>query len=413
MAPSSVPDSARRFSSNIGNTPKGASVRSSLSTLRPLALLLVSSSTPAFAEAGLDPAGLYSLAAPSVVVVLAQTAHGVSQGSGVVVGDRQIVTNDHVVRGATSPFILIRQGDSAWRAELENTDPAHDLAILGVVLRRNEKFQLPPVKLRRANTLRVGERVYAIGSPRGLERTLSEGLISGIPVVETTTIIQTTASISPGSSGGGLFDAKGNLVGITTLYLKDSQNLNFAVSPDDVETLQKLPDRPISYSLAPSPPTTTPAGVTAAASTGGAPSAELPTALKTVQAVVLYTESKGPVATAGGMTDKWIHGRVAARLRKHGIWVFDSPAGARKAEKFALPLFVEVHSMNITDTVFYPWKLDITLMDTADFTDGSKNLITLWNFNTYGYGGSDVVLDQLTETIDTSLDDLAAKLAKP
>jgi hypothetical protein len=74
----------------------------------------------------------------------------------------------------------------------------------------------------------VGEPVYAVGAPQGLELSLSEGIVSqlrgGPPP-----LIQTTVAISQGSSGGGLFNAEGELVGITTFYLKDSQNLNFAV----------------------------------------------------------------------------------------------------------------------------------------------------------------------------------------
>jgi hypothetical protein len=70
--------------------------------------------------------------------------------------------------------------------------------------------------------------VFAIGNPRGLERTLSEGLVSALRPEAKTNVIQTTAAISPGSSGGGLFDARSRLVGITTSMRKNSQSLNFA-----------------------------------------------------------------------------------------------------------------------------------------------------------------------------------------
>ncbi len=76
---------------------------------------------------------------------------------------------------------------------------------------------------------KVGQRVYAIGAPQGLELTLSEGLISALRGTDKGAIIQTTAPVSPGSSGGGLFNSSGQLVGIVTFQRKSGQNLNFAL----------------------------------------------------------------------------------------------------------------------------------------------------------------------------------------
>jgi S1-C subfamily serine protease len=94
--------------------------------------------------------------------------------------------------------------------------------------------------------LQVGERVFAIGAPEGLDLTLSEGIISrlevwkpeGVPDAESMVEqIQTTAAISPGSSGGGLFDQAGRLIGITTSSIRGAQNLNFAIPVSDVQSL--------------------------------------------------------------------------------------------------------------------------------------------------------------------------------
>lgn len=79
-----------------------------------------------------------------------------------------------------------------------------------------------------ADAIRIGARVYAIGAPRGMELTISEGIVSSLREHAGIRFIQTTAAISPGSSGGGLFDAQARLVGITSFLLKDAQNLNFA-----------------------------------------------------------------------------------------------------------------------------------------------------------------------------------------
>ena len=87
--------------------------------------------------------------------------------------------------------------------------------------------------LRNFEELRVGESVYTIGSPSSLESTLGQGIVSGLRTVEGRHLVQTTAQISPGSSGGGLFDGAGNLVGITRFTLKNSQGLNFAIAAED------------------------------------------------------------------------------------------------------------------------------------------------------------------------------------
>jgi tetratricopeptide (TPR) repeat protein len=86
--------------------------------------------------------------------------------------------------------------------------------------------------------------VYAVGAPEGFELTLSEGLISSLRPFEGVQLIQTTAPISRGSSGGGLFDAQGRLIGITTFYVKEGQNLNFALPGEWVEALPTHPAQP-------------------------------------------------------------------------------------------------------------------------------------------------------------------------
>src|SRR5262249_5962675 len=156
-----------------------------------------------------------------------------------------IVTNHHVIAGAAG--IQVRQGGRSWPATVEAIEPKHDLAILKV-----KDLDLPRVSLRPSTALVVGERVYAVGAPRGLELTLSDGLVSalrrdkpgkGAKIAKgaddddaSPALIQTTAPVSPGSSGGGLFDAQGRLVGIIT-FGAGGQNLNFAHPTEWVEQL--------------------------------------------------------------------------------------------------------------------------------------------------------------------------------
>ena len=347
-----------------------------------------------------DGASIYRLAAPSVVMIEAQVAEGVSQGSGVVVGNGQIVTNSHVVEGSRG-FVLIHQGNRTWRSEIEQIDKANDLALLGVVLRRNETFGLSIARTRKVESLRIGERAYAIGSPRGLERTFSDGLVSGLPGNSSDTIIQTTAAISPGSSGGGLFDSRAQLIGITTVYLKDSQNLNFAIASNRIEALEKAPpSRKSDYAF---PSDAQPASQ----STPTTKPPDLPTPLGRVRAVIVMAASDGPVSTEGGITADWIKNRVSNDLRSAGIGVYSSQSDAAKARVYALPLSVEVSSMRISDTALYPWRIDVNLMDTADFVDGTNGIVTTWQETNHGYGGRDVVVDQVSRELGILLDKFA------
>jgi S1-C subfamily serine protease len=135
-----------------------------------------------------------------------------------------------VVGGAAGEILIgAGGGDEVAVAELVAADFEADRC----VLQTRFMHLHPVVGLRRFDALEVGEAVYAIGNPRRLERTLSEGLLSGKRTGTDQRLLQTTAPISPGSSGGGLFDRQGNLLGITSSTLRGAQNVNFAVPAED------------------------------------------------------------------------------------------------------------------------------------------------------------------------------------
>ncbi|MGE8368226.1 S1C family serine protease [Cupriavidus sp.] len=145
-------------------------------------------------------------------------------GSSVVIGPEELVTNCHVLKGGRS--VSIRREKITHAASLLHPDAERDLCIL-----RAKGLTAPAVKIAPLSALKVGQKVYAIGAPRGYELTLSDGLLSSLNKDERDRVVrlQTTAPISPGSSGGGLFNAQGQLVGITYLMRTDAQNLNFAI----------------------------------------------------------------------------------------------------------------------------------------------------------------------------------------
>jgi tetratricopeptide (TPR) repeat protein len=174
-----------------------------------------------------DADKIYKENGPAVVVVISIDREGkpVGQGSGFIVReDGVIVTNYHVVNMASD--IKIKIGDKVRDVEgLLHVDPENDIAIIKV-----EGKDYPKVRLGDANKAQVGEKIYAIGSPQGLENTISEGILSGIREIDPERkILQMTAAISQGSSGGPVFNSSGEVIGIATFLIAETQNLNFAL----------------------------------------------------------------------------------------------------------------------------------------------------------------------------------------
>ena len=183
----------------------------------------------------LPPKDLFKSASRSVYVVLAfanqialENIQPLAQGSAVAIDDFHLLTNCHVLEGGEVFVIGKSESETLNSTTIVQADYSGDRCIV-----RSNNSVTPVQGVRRFESLEVGEGVFAIGSPSGLENTLSEGLISGKRNHNDLSLVQTSASISPGSSGGGLFDSRGNLVGITTMYLRDAQNLNFAISADE------------------------------------------------------------------------------------------------------------------------------------------------------------------------------------
>ncbi|CAM4468634.1 S1-C subfamily serine protease [Paenibacillus endophyticus] len=159
----------------------------------------------------------------SVVLIMTNKA----QGSGVVIGENLILTNYHVIADAASATALTINGKQLTIAGVVKYDEDADLAIV----RTGGAIGIAPVTLGYGLNSYKGGKVVAIGSPLGLQNTVSDGLISNITYEDGIRYIQTSAPIDHGSSGGALFNEFGDLVGITTLgYSGTSADLNFAVS---------------------------------------------------------------------------------------------------------------------------------------------------------------------------------------
>lgn len=174
-------------------------------------------------------AEIYSAVSRSIVEIEAVARKGLAFGSGVVIDKESVLTNCHVINGAYS--ITVGLGDEKFKATASLGDKVLDLCILTV---RNLKN--PPVQMSKMLP-KIGEKVIAIGNPAGLERTVSEGIISSYrKYKDSIDLIQITNPITFGSSGGGLFNESGELIGITTMAIPRG-NLNFAMPISYLEFL--------------------------------------------------------------------------------------------------------------------------------------------------------------------------------
>ena len=177
---------------------------------------------------------VFDIASKSTVVILGYVGKGKASylGSGVVIPGGSVATNCHVIEKATR--LAVRYQRQEYLASRQYTDHDRDTCSLTV-----QGLNAPAVTLGTTRGLKVGAQVYAIGAPQGLELTLSEGIVSSLREIMGGKYIQTTAPISPGSSGGGLFDKEGRLLGLTTFYLAKGQNLNFALPVEWIGELSK------------------------------------------------------------------------------------------------------------------------------------------------------------------------------
>ncbi len=176
-----------------------------------------------------SPDSLEELAAratQAVVLIDVETASDKRQGSGFLVdAEGRILTNNHVIRDARSVRIKLASGDIYDAVTVLSTDERRDLAVLGIA-----GFNLPFLPLGNSDSVRIGHPVVVIGSPLGLENTVTTGIVSGRrQEAEGYQVLQISAPASRGSSGGPVLSRNGEVVGIAASQMQVGQNLNFAV----------------------------------------------------------------------------------------------------------------------------------------------------------------------------------------
>jgi S1-C subfamily serine protease len=174
---------------------------------------------------------VYSENATSVFLLYVRSPEGkyVAQGSGFLVEGSKIATNAHV---ASAGKVFIELGGARIPTTLEKADSANDLAILTVEVEMTAK----PLRLASAKPS-PGDLIFAITNPEGLERSISQGVVSASRDIGARSLLQISTPISHGSSGGPIFNRNGEVVGIAVGALEEGQNLNFAVPADMLKRL--------------------------------------------------------------------------------------------------------------------------------------------------------------------------------
>lgn len=187
-------------------------------------------------------------AAPSVVSIFAYSGSGGAIGTGVILsGDGYIITNKHVVEKGRSFTVITNDGDVHDRVSLIGMDPLNDIAFLKVEGVSN----LPEATLGDSSTIRIGQKVVAIGTPHGLKNSVTSGIISGkgrpLPIGDSPSdvqvlsdFLQTDAAINSGNSGGPLLNMAGQVIGINTAMSKGSENIGFSIPINATKGMVKI-----------------------------------------------------------------------------------------------------------------------------------------------------------------------------
>jgi serine protease Do len=180
------------------------------------------------------PAEIAARSTPSVVSVRTEQ----SLGTGFVVSpDGLIATNLHVIAGNSDITVTLSDHREFQVVEIWNGDRQRDLVIM-----RIQAKKLPVIPLGNSDEIRAGDSIVAIGHPLGLEDTVSNGLVSAVRKLDKgLTVLQISAPIAPGSSGGPIFNDHGEVIGVATAIMLGGQNINFGVPISYLKELLKKP----------------------------------------------------------------------------------------------------------------------------------------------------------------------------
>ena len=285
------------------------------------------------ANTTLSASQVYSLDSAGVVSITATTSEGTDEGTGIVLNQKGLIlTNDHVVAGASSLSIKTGGTSGTTRAAtLVGEEANTDLALIRV---NPEGLGLKALKMASSKEVHVGDQVYAIGNPYGLEGTLTRGIVSGLnreikspDGASITGAIQTDAALNPGNSGGPLLNQQGEVIGINSQIASDaartegsqpgSTGVGFAISSDTAAQVVKEIESGHSVSGAQS---TQPTESGAEGVEGGS--------------------GEGQTESGVGGSERGEYGQVAPEQSEEGETEAGEPTEGRESEETGSPRFL-------------------------------------------------------------------------
>jgi serine protease Do len=177
-------------------------------------------------QATLTSAELAKRVSPSVVVIQGKTESGDVLGSGFIVSkDGKIVTNLHVIKDMKTGSVQLANGEIFGPVSVLAIDERRDLAVVGI-----PGFDRPALELGDSDAVTIGEPLVVVGSPHGLEGTVTAGILSSVrDGGDGYKLLQTDAAVNPGNSGGPLVNNKGQAIGVVSFKLRSAEGLNFAI----------------------------------------------------------------------------------------------------------------------------------------------------------------------------------------
>ena len=279
----------------------------------------------AFGQVALSTAQIAKRVSPTVVVIQGKTDSGEVLGSGFIVSkDGKIVTNLHVIRDMKTASVQLANAEVFDSVSVLAIDERRDLAVVRIDLPPLPKGYsfvdgFPVLNLGNSDTLAAGEPVVVVGSPRGLEGTVTAGILSSVrDSGEGFKVLQTDAAVNPGNSGGPLVNNKGQAIGVVSFKLRSAEGLNFAIPINYVRGLLNNLHEPMLLEQMPR----SLVGTASAAEEGGGPS--LKETLdwlkeKIPLGVVHYVESDNRFNDGG--RDRRTHSSIA---EQSAVWRSDS-----------------------------------------------------------------------------------------
>jgi len=364
---------------------------------------------------------------PSIVSITVLNAQGepAVQGSGFVIAPNLIATNVHVVEDAHSVTANFPNGRSEKVFGIVGYDIDKDMCLLYA-----NTNGIAPLPLATLDSVEVGDPVTALGCPEGLGASVSTGIVSGIRNYKGTKIVQTTAPISHGSSGGALVDSHGRVLGITSFFVKDGQNLNFAYAskylkdlvphglitymswaeieqwraahPADNGNTTPTADQAASTTASPTATTPTPAAAASPSAVAGTSYTDKP--LAGLKGVAVDVTDVGSDPKADGVDTAALKSKAIDRLKAAGIPLFDA-SGSSGNDSAAL-LDLSIGGIR-NDAGNYSYTLTWELIETVRLVRDSP-VITYgqtWRSEYYGNIGRYDLAKTLSDTSDTSIDD--------